>query len=200
MIAVLSKSRALVSTKQIFDPAICRFINADSYASTGQGFLGYNMFAYCSNNPIGAVDSTGTRMEAALYTEGGFWEEIAAQKALANTALTLESPGSSIPGSNEKRDYYTVTARIDVMVPENVLVGLSADIYARLLYEECLKFLEEQNIPPDAKVILMDIDHIKWEYNAHIPWRYLINNCREVDFNVEESYLTMAKRLVDKIF
>lgn len=36
--------------------------------------------------------------------------------------------------------------------------------------------------------------------DAHIPWRYLINNSREVDFNVEESYLTMAKRLVDKIF
>ena len=24
-----------------YDPEICRFINADSYASTGQGFLGF---------------------------------------------------------------------------------------------------------------------------------------------------------------
>ena len=44
-----------------YDPAICRFINADEYASTGQGFTGYNMFAYCLNNPIGLKDSGGSR-------------------------------------------------------------------------------------------------------------------------------------------
>ena len=36
-----------------------RFINADSYASTGQGFLGYNMFAYCGNNPAALSDHSG---------------------------------------------------------------------------------------------------------------------------------------------
>ena len=35
-----------------YDPSIGRFINADSYASTGQGIVGCNMFAYCNNNPI----------------------------------------------------------------------------------------------------------------------------------------------------
>ena len=43
-----------------YDPATRRFINADSYASTGQGFLGYNMFAYCGNNPVRRSDPTGT--------------------------------------------------------------------------------------------------------------------------------------------
>ena len=42
-----------------YDPGICRFINADTFASTGQGFLGCNMFAYCGNNPISRSDSTG---------------------------------------------------------------------------------------------------------------------------------------------
>ena len=27
--------------------------------STGQGFLGYNMFAYCNNNPVNMTDSEG---------------------------------------------------------------------------------------------------------------------------------------------
>lgn len=36
-----------------------RFINADGYASTGQGFGGYNMFAYCQNNPVMFVDPSG---------------------------------------------------------------------------------------------------------------------------------------------
>jgi len=35
-----------------YDPAVGRFINADSYASTGQGIIGYNMFAYCGNSPV----------------------------------------------------------------------------------------------------------------------------------------------------
>ena len=42
-----------------YDPAICRFINADSYVSTGQGILGCNMFAYCGNNPMKYSDYAG---------------------------------------------------------------------------------------------------------------------------------------------
>lgn len=42
-----------------YDPAICRFINADTYSSTGQDFLGYNAFAYCGNNPVNRTDPDG---------------------------------------------------------------------------------------------------------------------------------------------
>ena len=52
-----------------YDPALGRFLNADSYASTGQGFLGYNMFAYCGNNPVLYGDWGGTR----IYN--GPWED-----------------------------------------------------------------------------------------------------------------------------
>ncbi len=43
-----------------YDPTICRFINADGFAFTGQGVLGCNMFAYCGNNPISRSDISGT--------------------------------------------------------------------------------------------------------------------------------------------
>jgi hypothetical protein len=36
-----------------------RFINADASTSTGQGMLGNNMHAYCSNNPIIRKDAEG---------------------------------------------------------------------------------------------------------------------------------------------
>ena len=36
-----------------------RFVNADRYISTGFGSLGYNMFAYCNNNPSTYRDDTG---------------------------------------------------------------------------------------------------------------------------------------------
>ena len=42
-----------------YDPGIGRFLNADAFASTGQGLLGNNMFAYCRNNPISRKDVTG---------------------------------------------------------------------------------------------------------------------------------------------
>ena len=42
-----------------YDPEICRFINADSLVSTGQGMLGNNMFAYCLNNPTNMCDLQG---------------------------------------------------------------------------------------------------------------------------------------------
>lgn len=42
-----------------YDPAVGRFINGDGYASTGQGIIGYNMYAYCNNNPVLYTDSAG---------------------------------------------------------------------------------------------------------------------------------------------
>ena len=42
-----------------YDPVTCRFINADGYVSTGQDITGFNMFAYCGNNPVNRADSSG---------------------------------------------------------------------------------------------------------------------------------------------
>ena len=50
-----------------YDPNTCRFINADGYVSTGQGLTGYNMFAYCGNNPVMRVDPSGESSLFALF-------------------------------------------------------------------------------------------------------------------------------------
>ena len=42
-----------------YDPIISRFINADGYTTTGEDFIGANMFAYCNNNPVNCIDSEG---------------------------------------------------------------------------------------------------------------------------------------------
>ena len=43
-----------------YDPTLGRFINADSYSTTDtQGFLSYNMFAYCENDPVMCGDADG---------------------------------------------------------------------------------------------------------------------------------------------
>ena len=49
-----------------YDPANRRFISADVYASTGQGFVGTNMFAYCNNRPIINSDPSGHALRSNL--------------------------------------------------------------------------------------------------------------------------------------
>ena len=40
-----------------YDAETCRFINADGQLN--EGVLGYNMFAYCENNPVMRSDEDG---------------------------------------------------------------------------------------------------------------------------------------------
>ena len=54
-----------------YNPEIGRFISADSHVSTGQGFIGYNMFAYCNNNPVILCDSEGESATVAGGIVGG---------------------------------------------------------------------------------------------------------------------------------
>lgn len=53
-----------------YNPEIGRFINADSFASTGQGLLGNNMFAYCLNNPVRYKDTQGHAAADCFDTDG----------------------------------------------------------------------------------------------------------------------------------
>ncbi len=62
-------------SSRYYDPEICRWINADGFASTGQGFVGCNMFAYCLNNPVNLIDRTGhdARALAAGWGTSMWW-------------------------------------------------------------------------------------------------------------------------------
>ena len=42
-----------------YNPELHRFINADGLINANQDVLGYNLFAYCSNDPINCSDTTG---------------------------------------------------------------------------------------------------------------------------------------------
>ena len=54
------ETRLYYLQSRYYDFANCRFINADTFATTdANGFLSANMFAYCENNPIMRVDADG---------------------------------------------------------------------------------------------------------------------------------------------
>ena len=98
-----------------YDPKICRFINADSYASTGQGFTGLNMFAYCNNSPSSASDPSGefpwitgligaavgaiVGVASAAITGGDGWDILIAGISSATAGFVIGATGSTTAGS-----------------------------------------------------------------------------------------------------
>ena len=54
-----SESGLYYLNSRYYDAETGRFINADAYVSTGQGMSGYNMFAYCLDNPVMLCDPSG---------------------------------------------------------------------------------------------------------------------------------------------
>ena len=75
-----------------YNPTRGRFLNADAFTSTGQGLLGNNMFAYCGNNPINCVDSSGN---FTLYAMLGAAIGGAVAGAIIGTVSYLVSSGIS---------------------------------------------------------------------------------------------------------
>ena len=54
-----------------YDPSICRFINADEYNYAEiqkEDYVGYNLFAYCYNEPINNNDAFGTSSKRRFKT------------------------------------------------------------------------------------------------------------------------------------
>ena len=44
---------------RLYNPSLRRFMSPDKFVSTGQGLTGYNMYAYCGNDPVNRVDYSG---------------------------------------------------------------------------------------------------------------------------------------------
>ena len=72
-----------------YDPVVGRFINTDTYASTGQSVIGHNMFAYCCNNPITLADRSGSVGTLAIVCAVS-----ATISGVANAVATAVSGGS----------------------------------------------------------------------------------------------------------
>ena len=84
-----------------YDPAIGRFINADSYASTdATGLLSTNMFAYCENNPVMRVDPTGELFWDILdvFMAALSWDDFLESPSLVNLGWAALDTLALMPG------------------------------------------------------------------------------------------------------
>ena len=86
-----------------YDPVVKRFINADRYASTGQGLTGHNTFAYCLNNPIVRIDPSGNLSILSILAIA------AAIAALSGCSSKSDKAGSSAPAPSDFRLYSSGT-------------------------------------------------------------------------------------------
>ena len=96
-----------------YNPTLCRFISADTYLSTGQGVLGYNMFAYCNNNPTQYSDPSGELFVEALLFIG----VSAVVGALAGTFTAACTGGDLLEGALEGAALGAVAATATVLTP-----------------------------------------------------------------------------------
>ena len=72
-----------------YNPEWGRFLNADGYLNANGDILGYNMFAYCSNNPVMCVDPAGR-----------FWLSVVAIVAITVGIFCLSSCSASSDSTN----------------------------------------------------------------------------------------------------
>ena len=110
-----------------YDPATCRFINADGYISTGQGLLSTNMFAYCENNPVNKFDPTGnfaltaTLGGIALWKIGGLIIGAVTALVIADTVAknSPSLPSISLPKIESKSESDSDTKDLAPAIPKD---------------------------------------------------------------------------------
>lgn len=85
-----TESKLYYLNSRYYNPEIGRFINADGQLNGG--LLGYNLFAYCENNPVMGYDPTGTLSR-------GWMIALGIGAAIVAGAITVASFGAAAPGA-----------------------------------------------------------------------------------------------------
>ena len=162
-----SESGLYYLQSRYYDPATRRFINADSYASTGQGLIGHNMFAYCSNLPISTIDLDGhVSVKATMEALWGGYTATVVKSAMDQKTGLVNGQGMQ-PYSNDafgKSTYENAgcasiaTYNALQLIKEPMALGEISDIYLQQTHGFGLglcgtmpwqigEFLEKCNIP-----------------------------------------------------
>ena len=98
-------------SSRYYDPEIGRFINLDGLVSTGQGFLGFNLFAYCNNNPVYYIDPTGNMATEATIVAANWWNLVGwffAAVVVVEAAALVVAIDKTTSDSNEANDKETI--------------------------------------------------------------------------------------------
>ena len=100
-----------------YNPEWGRFLNADGYINANGDILGYNMFAYCSNNPISFNDPTG---------EGKVWDWLKEKVVDPAGKIIVKSVFSVVNMIDP--NISTIETGISISMSEGVHISASANI------------------------------------------------------------------------
>ena len=143
-----------------YDPSIGRFINADSFAATGQGVLGNNMFAYCLNNPCIYIDISGHKPTYSLDTDDDGEEDCFVYVYHYNERVRRKS--------RRQRGY-----TINIIGKVYIFTGMSRSDFEGMAYPEGfniytdLMVLDETN-GPNESMFAYQAQHVNLTYHSHI--------------------------------
>ena len=98
-------------SSRYYDPEIGRFINADGAYDTNQGVLGYNMYAYCLNNPVNMYDPDG-RCSRFL---GFLWKKDCKQASCPESKNYVKPKAVDPIGSYNKGQGYVYIVKEDLL-------------------------------------------------------------------------------------
>ena len=173
-----SETRLYYLGSRYYDPQVKRFVNADGYTSVGQGYLGYNMFAYCKNSPINYCDSGGSRPALCVADTGHAppmvkdkLRRLEAKELVYNTVL---SESTTTKGKK------TVHAALN----SKYYSHFSSDYRVLQYYSDYLEqYIIDSYTSPASDYEFLSSSHIKKEMEAHyIVWDIL------TDWGLEETF------------
>ena len=118
-----------------YDPEIGRFINADGLVSTGQGILGYNMFAYCNNNSVNMVDNNGAatvKFQPNLFNGGAtITGEATIETRYGEIKIVISMDVHIFEDWNWESDFLTLRTTSDGMeleFPDGTTISMGCDL------------------------------------------------------------------------
>ena len=150
-----------------YDPQVRRFISIDAYVSTGQNFIGDNMYAYCLNNPTNCVDSEGF-FAVSCYDESprGMLQQqlLSMGGGGAGVAVALIAVGTAYVASNASSQAITISkekeAEINSKHPDTYPVYFLADETGRIRYVGRTKNLSQrlaQHKNPNSRTSMYEL-------------------------------------------
>ena len=174
-----------------YDPAVERFINADGLVSTGQGFIGNNMFAYCLNDPVNCFDDDGRDAVWIHETDsaGGFGHSgLLVQDDEGNWYFFYWGPTNEDPGWEEIKEMATsgvpskcVLVKVEVEDANLHEVGGVKEVMGNVVDATD----DDKNFVKDRQDKVSSIKYLEGDYSDTLAYLY---NLKKQSDNQEVKY------------
>ena len=107
-----------------YDPVTGRFLNADSYINANGDLIGFNMYAYCSNNPVMYLDPTGMACECLTKRVHG--NHICNSDEKDFLAAYYEAVGNNYNLNGRTVTHKTITRYPFEVFTDNLIIGVTS--------------------------------------------------------------------------